>query len=888
MDVITTHTNADFDCLGSMIAVRRLYPEAIPVFPGGVAPNVRTFLEQCAGCVAGFKKPREIDRFTVKRLILVDVRQAERIGPLAGLVSRPGVELHIFDHHPESDGDLQGDFTRVEQVGATVTVLVEVMKERGIVPTADEATVMMLGLYEDTGSLQFTSTTVRDYAAAAFLLNAGANLNRVAEALMQEMTGEQVTLLHQLLDSRNTLNVNGIDITLAHATAAGFVGDIASLAHRIKDMERLDALILIVRMKDRIFLVGRSRRPEVPMGEILAEFGGGGHPQAASAIVREETLVQVLESLPRILMLHVKPHWEVRHLMTAPVKTIPLDLSMDQARAFLTRYNINAAPVMDGDMVVGILTRQLADKAAYHGLANVAVSEYMQRDFTSVSPSTSIDTLTNVIVNLNQRFVPVMEQGVLVGAMTRTDLLRHMVSRRRVLPLPSSVHGGQGGKGGKQQQIERLLNDLLPLEIRSLLEKIGQLAADLGVEAYAVGGFVRDLLLRTSNFDIDIVVEGDGIAFAEEFARRHGGRARAHEKFSTAVLILPDGFKIDVASTRMEYYLEPGALPTVEHASLKLDLYRRDFTINTLALALNRQHFGELFDFYGAREDLNSRVLRVLHNLSFVEDPTRAFRAIRFEQRLGFKIGAHTESLLRSAVRMGFIDKVGGPRLFNELVAILREETPFSAIRRLDDFDLLRYLHPALQASDGVGKLFESASRALHWHELLYTGEKVESWKLYLLCLTAHLDDEALAATVSHLQLPHRMALELTAGRTEAHRLLGSLQRRRRRSTEPRPSELHQWFGRLSTVLLLYLTARADHEEIRRWLSRYLVHLRHVEPQLNGDDLRRLGYPPGPLFRQILNELLDARLDGKVESQQDEVTFVKKRFPQRTKDKIGG
>ena len=173
-------------------------------------------------------------------------------------------------------------------------------------------------------------------------------------------------------------------------------------------------------------------------------------------------------------------------------------------------------------------------------------------------------------------------------------------------------------------------------------KKIGKTAEDFNYNAYVIGGFVRDLFLYRSNEDIDVVIEGDGIAFARQFSKEMGTRVHTHEKFGTAVVIFPDGFKIDVASARMEYYKFPAALPTVEMSSLKLDLFRRDFTINTLAIELNPEKFGKLLDFFSAQKDIKDKVLRVLHNLSFVEDPTRVFRALRFEQRFGFTIGKLT------------------------------------------------------------------------------------------------------------------------------------------------------------------------------------------------------------------------------------------------------
>ncbi|WP_291316271.1 CBS domain-containing protein [Desulfuromonas sp.] len=691
------------------------------------------------------------------------------------------------------------------------------------------------------------------------------------------MTPDQVALLHELIKNRTVLNVNGVDVSIAHASLDHFVVDLAVLVHKLKDMENLQALLVAVRMGDRVFLVGRSRLPEVHVGEIFAEFGGGGHAFAASGTVRDLTMVQILERLPDVLRRHVNPLWEARHLMSSPVKSVNASDTIGDVRKTLTRYNINSLPVMDDGEMAGIITRQVADKAAHHGLGKIPVREYMSREFASVTPDASVESLKELIVGNNQRFVPVFEEGRLAGAITRTDLLRHMVAGVR------ANHRQGAGNGNselipRKRSVARLLRDQLPPPILKMLQDMGQVGDALGMNIFAVGGFVRDLLLRQENLDVDIVVEGEGIAFATEYAKQHECRVRAHRKFGTAVIIFPDGFKVDVASTRMEYYLEPGALPTVEHASIKLDLYRRDFTINTLALAINGEHYGDLHDFFGGQRDLEERAIRVLHNLSFVEDPTRMFRAIRFEQRLGFHMGVHTEQLLRSAVRMGFLDKVGGGRVFNELVLIFMEADPLPAVLRMAELDLLKYIHPSLAGIKKARPLFEAASQALHWHALLYTGETCRRWLVYFLCLTASLDRDAIEGVCSRLSITARYRMVVAQEREESHRVLQDIHRYRSRGRTPRASQVYRWLTPFSTETLLYLMASAGHEEVRRWISQYFTRLAGASSILTGSDLKRMGLPPGPRYREILDGLLDARLNGKVVTREDEVALVKKRF----------
>lgn len=877
MDLITTHINADFDCLGSMIAARRLYPGAAMVFPGGQERTLREFFLKSAQYAYDFQKLRDIDLDQVDRLILVDVRQSSRIGTLDKLARRPGVALHIYDHHPDSSADLRGEVEHIRPVGSTVTVLSHLFMERGIVPSADEATMMMLGLYEDTGSLTFTTTTVDDYRAAAFLLEHGANLNTIASMLAQEMTPDQVRLLNDLIANRSVINVHGIDISITQASVDYFVGDIAALAHKLRDIENLDVLIVVVRMESRVFMVARSRRPEINAGEVLAEFGGGGHASAAAASVRDQTLLQILERLPELLRRHVHPQWQVRHLMSTPIKSVAPGDTLKFAHQLFSRFNINAVPVLDKGHVTGVITRQVADKAIYHGLGEQPVSEFMAGEFRCVTPETPVDELKELIVTGSQRFVPVLQGDKLVGAVTRTDLLRHLATSSGGAPRAAGL-GKPPGKQLRRAQVQRLMRARLPQTVQSLLAALGTVADQLGVTAFAVGGFVRDLLLNQPNLDVDVVVEGDGIAFSEAFAREHGCRVRCHRKFGTAVIIFPDGFKLDIASARLEYYLHPGALPDVEHASLKLDLYRRDFTINTLAIALNPGQFGELVDHYGGVRDLEERAVRVLHNLSFIEDPTRMFRAVRFEQRLAFHIGMQTEQLLRSAVRLGVLNRVSGKRLANELMLILAEREPLPALDRLAAFDLLQALHPGLARRTDFHAGINEARRVMDWYDLLYTGQPCQRQLCYMMVLTASFSAEGMRAFCQRLDLPQREMEMLVTQRGEGVRLLRRLEGRRSQARPPRPVDLHRWLSPLSTEVLLFLMAVTSQERVRQWLSRYITHLRGIRPLLTGHDLQRLGVPPGPGYKSILGELLHARLNGEVMTADDERRLVLRKY----------
>ena len=873
MDVITTHINADFDCLGAMAAAARLYPDALVSFPGSQEKGVRDFVARHPDHLPTVTRAKDINLDAVSRLIIVDCQQAARIGRFAEILERPGLELHIYDHHPLLADSIRATGGVITSSGSTSTILAGILQKQDEMPTPAEATLMMLGIYEDTGRLLFPTTTQADYQAAAWLLGQGANLNIVADFVSQGLTSQQVGLLDALLKNLKTTSIDGITISIAHASSDTYIADIAGLAHMVCNMESPDVLFLVVAMERRVCLVARSRITEVNVGEIMRHFHGGGHPSAASATVHDQSLKQVLGTLEEIMRVAIPPRVSAGAIMSSPVKTMPVGTSIAEARELLTRYNCNAMPVIDGQRMIGLISRKTVEKSLYHDLGTAPVSDFMHTEFLRASPETPLVDIQTYMVEGNRRFVPVFDGDSLIGAVTRTDLLRHVYGGRH--EQPEALYDVETLEPvPHSNSITAVINRRLGPAVIALLRNLGAVGDELGLTVYAVGGFVRDLLLGVENLDMDITVEGDGIFFAERFAAAHGCRVRSHHAFGTAVVIRPDGSKIDVASTRLEYYESPGVLPTVERSSLRHDLYRRDFTINTLAFCINASRFGLMTDFFGGRQDLQKRLVRVLHNLSFVEDPTRVFRAIRFEQRLGFAIAPHTENLLRSAVRMDSVAKIGGRRLLNELVLILREKEPIKAIERMAGLGLLPCIHPDLKFIPETRRVIGETGRVLAWFRLLYLDDACEQWQIYLLALCDTLGHEAFEDVCQRLAVPGRVTAKVFSQRRQAQGMLDALQRRIRRGPPVRNSELYSWFHPLSLEMLLYLAAAARQDEVKRFISLYLTRLRLLRPTLDGEALKTLGLRPGPEFRRIMDRLLAARLDGEVTTTEEECALA--------------
>ncbi len=868
MKVITSHKNADFDSLSSMAAAKKLYPDAVLVFPGSQEKTLREFLIRSTLYIFDIAKAKGIDYRAVDTLILVDTRQRERIGELAKILENPGIQVHVYDHHPDSMDDIRGDPEIVRNTGATVTILIGIIREKGIEITPEEATVMMLGIYEETGSFMFPSTTTEDFEAASYLLSKGAKVTLVADMLVKELTPEQVFLLNELINNASVCNVNGIDIIVTEGSTEHYVGDLAVVVQKFRDMENVNVVFALFRMEDRVYIIGRSRIPEVDAGYILSLMGGGGHKEAASSTVKDMTIIEAKDSLLGHLKYNVKPLWKARDIMFFPVKSVDAESTIHEARGIMVKYDINAIPVISGEKVSGIITRQIVEKASFHRLENIPVKSYMSIESQTVRPEDSIEKVKEIIIGNNQRFLPVTTNGKLVGAITRTDLLRVLEDE-----ITKRVQGKLEFHDmyQKRRNVKKLMEERLEDETMDRLEEIGRLADSLGYHAFLVGGFVRDLLLRIENYDIDIVIEGDGITFATEMGKELGVKVRQHKEFGTAKVTYPDGFKIDIATARLEYYKAPAALPIVEHSSLKLDLHRRDFTINTLAISLNKNTFGQLIDFFGAQRDIKENTIRVLHSLSFVEDPTRVFRAIRFEQRFAFQIGKHTMNLIKNAVEMNFLAKLRGKRLWAELSLILLEENPEKVLRRIQELDLLKFIYPSLAFDKEKERLFGQMDTVYKWYELLYKGKPCEKVPFLLLGLIGHLKDDEAFEFCKKMEMTERLRRRTMENmeriRETLFRLMSGMQTMKK-------SDVYRLIDPLSQEAKLYIMAKTRVPEIKKAVSNHINYIDSYKPLFTGNDLKRMGVKEGPVYREILEKLRDAKIDLNLKTKEEEMGFV--------------
>ena len=864
--VITCHANADFDALAAMIAASKLYPGAALIFPGTQESSLKDYFIQSAMYLFNFRSLKDIDHNAVRCLVVVDTRMASRLAHVAPLLARPDLEIHIFDHHPPTEDALPASHVDFEPWGATTSILVARLRAAGLEVSDDEATILGLGIFEDTGGFTFGSTTEHDFEAAAWLKTRGMDLSIIRDIMSRDLSSEQVAILSELIDAATTHTINGVGIVLTEVSMEHYVGDFALLTHKLMDMENIRVLFAIGRMGDRIQLVARSKIPEVDVGLICSSFGGGGHAYAASASVKDRTNSQVKDEIFALLYSHINPQLRVSAFMSAPVVHVEAVQTVAQAAEIMIRYGFKALPVVDEGQVLGIIENSVADKAVGHGLGGETAVEYMQEDFLAVTEEQDLYEVIEIILGRRQRLVPVLRGADLVGVITRTDLINILIQE------PARIPEAYLSDKRQERNIRQILHERLPRPVLDLLHLAGRIGQDLGAPVYAVGGFVRDILLAIPNDDIDLVVEGDGIAFATALGQQLHARIRPHLKFRTAVLILPSGQKIDVATARLEYYEYPAALPVVELSSLKMDLYRRDFSINTLAIHLAPEHFGKLVDFFGGQQDLKDGIIRVLHSLSFVDDPTRIIRAIRFEQRFQFKIGAQTERLIKNAVRLNIFQRLSGARIRHELRLLAEDSAPVDGFVRMRDLGLLQEIHPLLHFPQSKEGLLEEIERIITWYKLLFRAETPDAWIVYFLGLTSGFDMHQVTALTSRLHFaPKRVDLVES---TRRQLRFVAMQLAQWEKNKGRQADLVEILAPLSLEGLLYSMAKQRKPELKKAISLYLTHLQDVTISISGRDLAAQGLPPGPIYTTIMQTVKRALLNGEVHTRDDQLRLA--------------
>ena len=866
-EVIAAHTNTDFDALAAMLAAAKLYPRARICLSGALNRNVREFCglyaDQLPITDAGLIEPA-----AVRRLIAIETLEPNRMGELGKLLERGDVEVISFDHHGAAEPRLPGGrlAQRVtSEDGALTTLMLRILAERSLPVSPLEATVFALGIHEDTGSLTFTSSTSRDAEALAYCMRQGASGVLIERFLHSPLSEAQRDLLARALVAAEAVEAGGVSTMVATLVAAEYVEEVAVVAHRYLEVTGCDAFILLVGMEQRVFVIARSRSGALDVAAALEPVGGGGHSAAASAVLRDTDLAAAREAVIAGVRAAGELSRTARDVMSGPPRWVDQNDHVDDALRLCRRHGLPGVAVASGGRLVGSVSEAALRRAVGHELGHAPVKAVMTSGLAVVADDAPLARVAQLLAASPLGALPVVRAGapaeqpeldVVVGVVRRGDLTELWGGSPPPAPAPAAIN---------------LAHRLQELGLDDLLEHV-EAVGTAYAGAYLVGGAVRDLLLRERTIDIDIAVEGDGIAFAQELARRLGGHVRAHPKFRTAVIVAAEadggeGLRVDVASTRSEFYPAPAALPVVEHATLRSDLARRDFTMNAMAVSLRTEDLGELHDYFGGMRDLSARRVVVLHNLSFIEDPTRIFRALRYEARYGLRMDAHTYNLALACSQMDLVGDLSSARLRDELVLLLREPRVDHAVQRMQELGVSRAVHPRLTTGPATRGLLRSAENL--WRRYGLAAE-APLWRLRLIWLLRGLTPEEIVVWAQRMTFRRDDATVLeramVVGRRLGERLAdGMSEADMREAAAGEPAE----------ALLVAMVLNEGGAGERR-VAHYLAVTRWVRLEVGGHDLVDLGFEPGPQVGAVLRALLRMKIGGLLPAREDELEAARR------------
>ncbi|MEA5621882.1 CBS domain-containing protein [Nostoc sp. UHCC 0251] len=903
MDLILCHTTADFDALGAAVGLTRLLPGSKIVLTGGSHPPVRDFLALHRDEYPLIER-RSVNPEKIRSLTVVDTQHRDRLGKAAEWLDLPNLkEIIVYDHHLGQESDIPATESYISSVGATTTLIVEKLQQQEISLNPVEATVMALGIHVDTGSLTYDQSTPRDALALAWLMQEGASLSVISTYRDPGLSPQLQQLLTESLENLEYLCLRGYTVAWVTLRTKNFVPGLSSLASELVELTEIDALLLaneyaLDESDSRLTVIGRSQIPKTNLNLLFQLLGGGGHSQAASLNLRGVDSQAILKQLLDGVKAQIPHPLTARDLMSSPVRTILPETTIAEAQRILLRYGHSGLSVVDTQgQLVGIISRRDLDIALHHGFSHAPVKGYMTRNLKTITPDTTLPQIEALMVTYDIGRLPVLENEQLVGLVTRTDVLRELHQER-----------DEDGEGGEEKfkiqnskfkiPLSTELQNRLAPQLWQLLTTASQEAEKRGWHLYLVGGAVRDLLLAEATSDtlmikdIDLVVDGfhksadvgAGVELAKALQQLYpAARLEIHGAFQTAALLWHkdpelDSLWVDIATARTEFYPYPAANPEVEASSIRQDLYRRDFTINAIALRLTSPRSGELLDFFGGLLDLQAKQIRVLHPNSFIEDPTRIYRGVRFAVRFGFQIEPQTEEFIRYAINSGVYDRTSQEntktpalqtRLKTELKHIL--EAPYwkSALQLLDNLGALQCIHPTLKLNAELLRQLRLLERCLQRFDAEQT---LIHWEMRLEALIAHLAPQYRAKVAKNLQLQEdsiKCLQNLASAQTEVMESLPKSQS---------PSQVMQLLRQYDLPMLI-LIALQNPRSLRHQIWEYLTVLANVQPLLNGNDLKKLGYKPGPQYRQILDDMLAATLDGVIKDKAEAEEFLAKHYP---------
>ncbi len=853
--IVLCLSSLDFDALAAALCITKLYPGTVAVKVGGVERPVQMFLSIYKDFIR-LEDFDEIDPLSVTELFIVDTRPSKKLYDF--MASFPNLaRCIVFDHHDTKEGH-KGCIIIQKEVGSTTTILIPLLKKRKIYISPQEATVMLTGIYEDTATLISPTTTPEDLRSASYLLSLGGNLQVVRRFLSTALDQRGKDVLKLFLDNIEVVPMGGILVAISCVRYKAYVDNLAFITHKLFDLVEADAIFTATAMAGSTHFVGRSLDDRlVDAAKIMSYFGGGGHKTAAAAKIKGELAPSVaFYRLKKICEEEITPPPTVTTIMSSPVKTIDPDTSVEESRKIIQRFGHGGLPIVNDGRLIGIVTRRDLDRVPPDMLAK-PIKRFMTSNVLTIEPGASIVEARRLMMKRSVGRLPVVSDGQVVGIVTRSDVLKasfwHRGQDMGPFEPPTTLD---------KTQTKELFTKL-PQAIKEKLASLIEIANQTSSNLYLVGGAVRDMVMGREPTDLDLLVEGDAVSLATTAHQRMGGKLIVHERFGTARLAV-DSLQIDMATARAEYYAEPGAHPKVQKSSIREDLLRRDFTINAIALGLNGQSIDQTIDFCGGLEDIASKKLKVLHNLSFIEDPSRILRAVYYSTILGFSIEASTKRLAQDAIKTGLLSTAKNERTGQELEKILVHPKGSEMLLQLEHIG-------------GLSMIFGSVSSGLRQQlrrlEKLADVARSRGFSpdirvLRLLAVGSQIDSNILKEGLSHLRMPGKLVDLVERCKDDSNSLGEAVAKKDK-------IQVFKILQNTYDCAIVYACLGPRLTESLKLLE-WMATIRSVKLEITGNDLLQAGIRPGKTIGDIIQRVQEEKVAGRVAGFQSELELARR------------
>lgn len=861
-ELIALPHNADLDTLGAVRCLLLINPKARIIHPVKLRQNAWEVARKQAWFAT--ISINNIDFSRVKRVHLAGIFRPQQNPQLAEKLARINATIVVYGNQtPEFQFKTEHKHTDTLSLTA---FLANRLFNRGYQLDYQDKLVFCSAISEKTWAALSFRVTPGDLNALCVLRQNKLSARRISNSIVLGLREGQTGLYNHMLKNIQDIHPGNWPCTLISVTSSGDIQDLEPVVDAVWSDIGQYVLIIIVSSGGFSRVWSRSNLSQIDFCEIFRQY----KPLRSRSWIcfnlygqnHHANQKQILASLDA----NLKPDTTAADIMSVAPRTIAWDATVKSALADMLKFNIMSLLVEKDGKFVGIISRRDLNRACQMELYDSQINSWLSSNNPVVTPSTPVRVLKNIMVRYNITRLPVIENDEVKGIISAQELLRALPDH---LPLPPDyLPIAREIETPEPAVLEQLFRQVFSLGLLHLLTRIGRFASRKDIMAFAVGGFVRDLLLERQNLDIDIVVIGDAIPFARELSQELGCPHKVFTRFHTARIYIDD-LKIDFSSARIEHYANIGALPQIEFSGLSSDLFRRDFTINALALAINEENFMHLKDYFGGFADLQARKLRVLHSFSFLEDPTRLFRIIRFASRFNFSLEKDTRRAFDLAINRDVVSQLSLKRIGAEISRCLRDERPHRIVADLFAVGLMRYLSPGLSDTTvlpgrfrlirGLVRRFATVSAEIDEEAIYWTG------------LLSVPDLDEAKKVIDAIALPQnrrKIVLQSLEAMREVPSLLTNI------SCDSHV-ELYNLLSKLELETLLTLIAFSSNNNNSRKILHFIGELRNIRCEITGADLVNAGIPPGPAYGRIFEHIRNYKLKGNKLTRKEELDLAR-------------